>query len=321
MEDSKMVTVAKDFFFEGLVLPVAVFLRMKPGHYLLIGKPAEKADFLDLHSFKNPEVPVYIKDLDHSDFIDYFSTLTAKLVSSKGVSVGTKSKFLQGLTDEALLAFAGKNFTSTAQLQKVSSMLKGFTQSVSGFDQVIEILMNLPNTESKHTMATTMICLSICDEMKITLPLAQEKLALGALLHDVGLTQVPRSILDKARHLWTPDEILIYEQHPIKGVEMLRDLKDITHDILMMVVEHHENSQGTGFPKRIRDVKISPFGKILIVANYFANLLISPKELGANYSADDAIRYMDDVIGQPFNKQAFLALRNIVNKNYLKEKI
>src|SRR6185312_127390 len=194
-------------------------------------------------------------------------------------------------------------------------------KTITAFDEIVGLLMTMPANESKHSMATCMISLVLCEEMQISLKAAQEKVALGALLHDVGLKFVPKATLEKPRHLWSPEDVQLYEQHPLKGVEMLRDLKDVPSDVLLIVAEHHENSQGTGFPKKLRDVKVSPFSKVVALANYFANLLIPQHGTSKSYTADEAVQYIEDILGQPFSKQAFLALKKSINKKNLMDKI
>jgi response regulator RpfG family c-di-GMP phosphodiesterase len=144
--------------------------------------------------------------------------------------------------------------------------------------------------------------------------------AIAALLHDVGLRFFPKGILDRPRHLWSAEDTALYEQHPLKAAEILRDVRDLHSDILQMIVEHHENSAGTGFPKKIRDVKISHLGKVLGLANCFANLLHNPHPESKKYSPDEAINYIENIMGQPFNKQIFSALKNVINKKHLQDK-
>lgn len=320
IRDDQVTTVSKDFFFEGMQLPVPVYLKMKPGHYLMIGKKGEKANFSQLHSFKNQSTQVFVKTQDHSLLIHYVTDLTGKVISQKSVPDAIKVKFLAGLTENALCAIDSKGFTNVAQLQKVSQFILDLGSTMSSFDEIMKLLSEVPDDESKHAMATTLIALSLCEEMQVTLRAAQEKVALGCLLHDIGLRFIPQNILKKPRHQWTPEENTIFESHPIKGVEMLRDLKDVSNDVLLIISEHHENAIGTGFPKRTRDIKISPLGRIVIVANHFTGLLFSRLDNGTNYQADQAVNYIEDVLGQPFNKQVFLALKNIVNKKYLHDK-
>lgn len=321
IDDIQMTAVARDFFFEGMVLPATIYLRMSAGHYLIIGRKGDKATLSSLQSLKDPNVAIWVKTLDHSVLIDFVTNLTSKVISQKSAPDAVKAKFLNSLTEDSLTSFKDKGFASVPHLEKVSGMLIDLSKSVPAFNDVVQLLMDLPSSESKHAMATCMIALALADEMKVNHRPALEKIALGCLLHDVGLKTVPEATLKKPRHLWTPEDIQAYEQHPIKSVEMLRDIKDISTDVLMIVVEHHENSLGTGFPKKLRDVKISPLGKIVILANYFANLLFNQYHQESSYTPDQAVSYIEDILGQPFNKQAFSALKNIINKKALLDKI
>jgi putative nucleotidyltransferase with HDIG domain len=320
LKDDHVTTVPKDFFFEGMQLPVPVYLKMTPGHYLMIGKKGDKANFSQFHSFKNKQTEVFVKNQDHPFLIHFVTSLTGKVIAQKNMPDSIKVKFLVGLAEEALSAIDGRGFTSVRQLQKVSQCIVDLTSNMSSFSEIMMLLAEVSNYEARHAMTTTFIALSICEEMQVTHKTALEKIALGCMLHDIGLRFIPESILKKPKHEWTAEENAIFESHPIKGVEMLRDLKDVSNDVLLIVAEHHENSIGTGFPKRIRDVKISPLGRIVILASNFTDLLFSRFEGGSFYQADEALNYIEDILGQPFNKQVFLALKNIVNKKYLHDK-
>ncbi len=315
-----MVEVPKDFFFEGMPLAASVYLKMTPGHYLLLGKKGDKAAFSTYHAYNKPGVTLWVKNIEYAVLISHVTGFTTKVIHQKSVPDLIKMKFLSGLIDDALLSVEKSNFTSVDKVQRVAGLVTQMTSQMTAFDAILQILESLPNEESKHSMTTCMIALLLCEEMDIKLTQAQERVALACLLHDVGLKYVPQGVLQKPRHTWTPEELQAYEQHPTKGAEMLRDIKDIPNDVLIMIVEHHENALGTGFPKRIRDIKMSPLGKVVSLANYFSNLLFSTKNEGRNYSPDEAVQYIDDILGQPFNKQAFLALKNIINKKHLADK-
>jgi putative nucleotidyltransferase with HDIG domain len=242
------------------------------------------------------------------------------VITQKSVPDAIKIKFVSGLAEDAGRSLETSGFGSVVKVQKVSQLVVQMSQQMSAFNDILNILETLPNSDSKHSMTTCLISMLLCEEMHVTLPLAQEKVAMGALLHDVGLRYVPKHILERPRHLWTQDELATYEQHPLKAVDMLRDTKDIPSDVLLIIAEHHENSHGTGFPKKLRDIKISPLAKIVSLANAFAELLFSNRPDGKNYSPDEAITYIEDILGQPYNKQAFLALKNIINKKHLADK-
>ena len=322
LNDADVIEVKKSYFFDGLSCPVPIYLRLSKGHYLLIGKPNEKAQFSSLASYQNPISQVFVEKKDYDAFIKFITNLTEQMIDKPALPQATKAKYIQGLSDHLMTLFESKKFSNEQQLGRVSNLVLKFSQSVSGFEEVEKILAQLENDDAKHAMSTCMVAILIAEEMEITQVQVFEKIAMGALLHDIGLKYLPnKEFLRKPRHDWTVEELAMYESHPIKGVEALRDIKDITQDVLMMVAEHHENALGTGFPKKIRDVKISPLGRILIVANYFTELLFARVDGAKAYDAPQAVEFIEEVLGQPFNKQVFRCLKNIIIMDEMKRKM
>lgn len=319
LDDGAMTSVPKNLFFEGMQLPVSIFFRIHAGNYLTIGRKGERATFSDFSSYSDPNFLIYVRHVDHAPLIDYVTELSGKLISRKNLPMSVKTKLLASTVEDCISALGEKGFTSITNLQKVSHLLMELNATTGSFESVLQMLAELPATDSRHPMATCMISLTLAEEMQMNHRAALEKLALGALIHDIGLKYLPPEITAKPRHQWTPDELATYEQHPLKGVEMLRDLKDVSNDVLLIVAEHHETSQGTGYPKKLRDVKISPLGRIVGLADCFSELLYSMTPDGRSYSVDEAIDYIDTVLGQPFNRQVFSALKNVVNKRHLSE--
>ncbi len=319
--DVDVVQVQKQYFFDGLVLPTNLYIKLTSGRYLLIGKKDEKVQFSSLASFQRPDSEIFVLKIEYEEFIRMMTNFTEQLVQKPELPAATKARFIQGLTDHVMGLFGRKNFSNEQQLNRVSKMVLNLCQDVRSFDEVTKILDGLTNDESRHAMSTCMISILISEEMGIKQPNIHEKIIKASLLHDVGLRYIPPEIIAKPQHSWTPQERLIYENHPIQSAEILRDLKDISNDILIMITEHHENALGTGYPKRIRDVKISPLGRILIVADYFTDLLFERIESTKVYDAPAAIEYIENVLGQPFNKQVFRALKNMINKDELKKRL
>lgn len=322
LNDADLIEVKKSYFIDGLSFPVTVYLRLSKGHYLILAHANQKTQFTAFASFSNPQSQIFVEKKDYDVLIRFVTTLTEQLIDKPQLSQTTKAKFVQGLTGHVMNMFESKRFSNEQHLGRVSDLVLKFAQNTSGFEEVEKVLAQIPNDDAKHSMATCMVAIMIAEEMEYTQNQVFEKLALASLLHDIGLYHLPnRDFLSKPRHEWTAEEVLMYESHPIRGVEALRDLKEVTQDVLIMIVEHHENALGTGFPKKIRDVKVSPLGRILILANYFADLLFARLETSKNYDAPLAIEFIEDVLGQPFNKQVFRALKNIIIMDEMKKKL
>lgn len=218
IQDSDVIEVQKSYFFDGFTLPVNVFLKMTAGRYVLIGKKDDRLTFSSLTSFQHPDSQVFVLKTDYPTFIQTVTSLTEALMTKKEVPLATKTKFVKGLTDHVLSVFEKKNFSNEYQLQRVSKMVLGLCQNISNFDEITNILKELPNDDSKHAISTCMIATMICEEMEFKQPLVMEKVVKASLLHDIGLRYIPQEILRKPRHQWTSEERAIYETHPMKGV-------------------------------------------------------------------------------------------------------
>ena len=90
---------------------------------------------------------------------------------------------------------------------------------------------------------------------------------LSGIIHDVGKIGIEDKILRKAAAL-TDEEYEIMKQHPTKGEHILEAvplLKEKAGDGLM----HHENVDGSGYPRGLKGDEIPLFGRIVSVADAF----------------------------------------------------
>ena len=92
----------------------------------------------------------------------------------------------------------------------------------------------------------------------------------GALFHDIGKSKIDRKVLVKERML-TKAEIDFIQMHPRYGVDILSYSKNFPKLALIIVYQHHECSDGTGYPKGITASQIHPLSKLVSLANVYDN--------------------------------------------------
>ncbi|ODS24544.1 hypothetical protein AB835_02860 [Candidatus Endobugula sertula] len=93
---------------------------------------------------------------------------------------------------------------------------------------------------------------------------------LAGLSHDIGLLHIDRYILNKKETL-TADEWRKIQSHPIIGYEILKRIDNFPKKVSNAVLEHHENIDGTGYPRAKRSQDISHLGQaISLVDNVIA---------------------------------------------------
>ena len=89
----------------------------------------------------------------------------------------------------------------------------------------------------------------------------------GGYLHDLGKIAVPDEILKKGSNL-TPEEWAVMKLHPITGENICRPLKSLRL-VLPIIRNHHEHSDGSGYPDGLRKNEIPLLPRILQVADVY----------------------------------------------------
>lgn len=319
LSDADMSQIPKNFVLDGLVLPVQIYVKLKTNTYLTIAKKGEKAQLENFKGFKNDAFVLYVRTEDKNYLTGFIEDLSRRAMDNPKVGLEKKAHFVSGLLSEAYADLEGSQFSNVERLKSVGSLVIKICKLANNLDDVMEILKHQRHDNAKHGMMTAMVSVMLAEEAKMLSPLNQDKLVTGALLHDVGLRTLPPELRRKPRQLWNEEENKLYQQHPIQGAELLRFVEGMSVEVLLIVAEHHELSNGSGFPKGLRDARINPMSKIVGLSAQFCELVSN--NLGQQYSADDAIMYIESVMGQPYNKGLFSALKNLVNVQRLSSKI
>lgn len=120
----------------------------------------------------------------------------------------------------------------------------------------------------------------------------------AALLHDIGLLAVPNMILEKRPFLSTR-EAAAYKRHCVAGASMLENIPGFAY-IADIIKAHHENWNGTGYPKRLKGPNIPLGARIIAVANYY-DRYINPCTHNWEKDHELAITEMRDKAGLNFD--------------------
>jgi HAMP domain-containing protein len=129
-------------------------------------------------------------------------------------------------------------------------------------------------------------------------PAQAEALELGALLHDVGETGVPESILRKPGPL-SPEERHLVEGHPAAGVEILEAVP-LLAPALDVVGSHHERFDGGGYPAGLRDEAIPLSARIFSVVDAL-DAMTHERSYRPTRSLDEALTVLRDEAGMQFD--------------------
>lgn len=147
-----------------------------------------------------------------------------------------------------------------------------------------------------------------------------KNLALGAINADIGLTAIPKKIIDKGKSR-TEEEEKIYQKHTIYGYLMLSENSAIPATSAIVALSHHENQDGSGYPQKLKGTNSLPnkrpsekgvmhrFAEIVAVADKYIDLLHRPEYKDGNVAMDEVIR---DMIALKSEKLNFEILKKLL---------
>lgn len=121
--------------------------------------------------------------------------------------------------------------------------------------------------------ATYVHCMNvalICNVFARWLRFPEEEIktvTISGLLHDIGKTRIPDSIIKKPGKL-TDKEYAIVKRHPQEGYRMIEN-STLSNSIRNAVLMHHERCDGSGYPFGITGEKVEPYAKIVAIADVY----------------------------------------------------
>jgi HD-GYP domain-containing protein (c-di-GMP phosphodiesterase class II) len=93
-------------------------------------------------------------------------------------------------------------------------------------------------------------------------------LGAGFFLHDLGKVGIDINIINKPGKL-TDEEMNEMRRHPPLGFKLLLDTRQLTDECRIIVMQHHERVDGTGYPKGLRGNDIHVYARICAIADVY----------------------------------------------------
>jgi putative nucleotidyltransferase with HDIG domain len=146
-------------------------------------------------------------------------------------------------------------------------------------------------------------------------PIDMENLHLGALLHDVGKIGVSDTLLRKPGKL-TETEYETIKGHAQIGYEMLQGV-DFLRNVAPVILHHHENFGGGGYPTGLSGKEIPVESRIIMVCDAF-DAMTSTRTYRKAGPLEGALAELTKHAGRQFDPDIVEALKNAVRKGKLK---
>lgn len=112
----------------------------------------------------------------------------------------------------------------------------------------------------------------------------------GGLLHDLGKSRIPASIINKQGQL-TNSEWEIMRQHPQLGVQIAQETRDITPVSLAIIGQHHERRSGKGYPGGLKGSELNIYANMASIVDVY-DAITTTRSYSQARSAIEAAKFL-----------------------------
>lgn len=292
-------------------LPFALYFR--PGadkpHVLYCERKTAFTRETRRRLLQNRNTDLFISVKDRAAYSRYLAEHLSDVLHDARLTVREKSTILYD-SAQAVVEDVLKEPTHRSNIERGKAVVQRTVEFMRAEDFMLEHLLRTISCDYylyTHSINVTAYSIALCMRSGYIDPATLREVANGALLHDVGQSELREDIKQKQGAL-TDEEWEKMKRHPEEGLKLLQKtgcLGEIAQDI---VLSHHEKLNGSGYPNGLKGADISPFVRIVTIADIF-DALTTERHHQKRMSSFDALKLMGETMRDELDTQLF---RNFV---------
>ncbi|MCK5230099.1 MAG: HD domain-containing protein, partial [Desulfobulbaceae bacterium] len=270
---------------------------------LLCGKDTPYDELVEI-LLKKHFRELYTLNADHAEYWTLLEDSMKKIINDEHISLAEKSSLVYNCATETVKAVF-ENPRSGKNIKRAQNVTNHIIDLALDNREFISSLLKL----GSHDYYTFTHCVNVAvfaiglfqcigrgteDELR--------DFALGCILHDIGKTNIDNKILNKPGKL-TDAEFDQIKKHPGFGVELMKGMvSDIALDVIL---HHHEQYDGRGYPEGLTGDHISDNAKISAIADVYDALTTNRSYARARSPFDAALLMKEKMVGH-FEQEKFI---------------
>ncbi len=215
----------------------------------------------------------------------------------RAAEVRKASTALKRSRTEVMNLFEDARLGNSIKSEKMAPLVERISSSVTIDPTIILNMARLKNKNEYTYLHSVAVCaLMINLGRKMRLPEAQiHDIGMAGLLHDVGKSSIPDSILLKPSKLEAAEWTTI-RNHPQRGHEILSASEGVCDIALEVCLRHHEKMDGTGYPGKVTADNLSIFTRMAAICDVY-DAITSQRPYNVPLSASQALAKMQSWSG------------------------
>ena len=192
--------------------------------------------------------------------------------------------------------------------QEVYTLETAQSETVKSTDRILEFDLS---AELNHGVVVSNLAYAVAAEMGRDEAFCYQ-MAIAGMLHDIGKLKLTGYINGQERDPLLIEELKYVRMHSSLGYEELKD-QGYSDIVLQIILYHHENYDGSGYPSNLSGDSIPLGARILRVCDVYA-ALSSDRPYRKAFDVSTVIELMIDEI-KNFDMEVFLAFQRVVHNN------
>jgi hypothetical protein len=226
---------------------------------------------------------LYIRKENASDFISRLQkdiTMQSEAASEGEenllVNVGHAHETVHDLAQK--IGFTPEIMELTKSYVQLAITAIGKTPKLDSF--LFSNLLKNKNYISNHSILLAHIACSLAAKMEWPSDSTFQKLILAGFLHDITLSNPnhakihTKAAMSDMKNKISEADLLLIRNHPFAAGDLLNKLSEIPGDVFSIISQHHEQPDGSGFPRGLVATQIAPLAAVFIVAHELVDLYI-----------------------------------------------
>jgi len=272
-------------------LPFDVFIKLDETRILQIFKKGDKVNPERFRSYQEKGVnALYIHRSDRREYIFATERLLQKILITEPMNHPDAARAIEELSEQTLYEIYEDHIFDDHSFRRSQEVVKTYVQLLKKDIRTLTNFINLSKNESymcRHSIATSVMAILIARADANINDRTLQIIGLGGLLHDLGMVRLPTELWDVDRRL-TPEEWVQIKMHPGYSKELIKAVKQFPDEVLMVLEQHHESFDGSGYPRGLEADGIYYPARVVAIADAFSAL--TTRRGGRSlYKPDDAL--------------------------------
>ncbi len=273
------IPIRADDFLSGSKSFFDVFVKIGTNRFIKLLQSGEVFDPERLENYILKGVThFYILKEIQEVYLSYCDHLTKALLNSDQVSIEVKTSQTLNQGEETINHFRNIGVTAANiqyALRFESNVRELASQLLRGTVNKNRLVSKFIKTAAlyEHGVGTSMIAGILANAMQFCADNPLQIIGMASLMHDIGLINMPKDIWTEDESRMTPNQIELYETHPVLGAAILNKINAINPSAVQAVEQHHMRLAGRGFPRRKGTTIVNQMAEIVGISCEYQHVI------------------------------------------------